>query len=74
MTGGKTIRDHVNEAAATLGGAFTLFVIYGSPFIIFGTISGLGLLEHGPFAPFVLSNSAPNFMHPGATNLAVFSF
>jgi hypothetical protein len=74
MSAGKVERDRLNEAAATLGGALSMFVIYGSPFIIFGTISGYGLYRHGPFAPFLLSKLAPNFMHPGATNLAVFSF
>ena len=74
MSAVKVERDRVKEASATLGGALTLFVIYGSPFIIVGTISGFGLSRHGPFAPFLLSKLAPNFMHHGATNLAVFSF
>ena len=66
-------RDRLHEALSTLGGAIGLFLLFGSPFIILGTISAFGWARHGMFAPFILSNQAPNFMHPAATNLAVTS-
>lgn len=64
-------RNCLDESLATIAGAARLFALFGFPFILLGTISGIGCITHGPFAPFALSDMAPNFMHAGATNLAV---
>ena len=66
-------RNRLDEALATMAGALGLFFLFGFPFILLGTISGIGCFTHGPFAPFALSDMAPNFMHAAATNLAVTS-
>ena len=66
-------RNRLDESLATIAGALGLFVLFGLPFIILGTISGIGCFTRGPFAPFALSDMAPNFMHAAATNLAVTS-
>ena len=64
-------RNRLDESMATMAGALGLFLLFGFPFIIFGTISGIGCFTQGPFAPFALSNVAPKFMQEAATNLAV---
>ena len=64
-------RNRLDEALATLAGGLGMFLLFGFPFIILGTISSIGWLTRGPFEPFALSNVIPKFMTAAATNLAI---
>lgn len=68
-------RNRLSELLATARGAAKLVLIFGSPFLVFGVISLGRIYSSGPFSQFALGDVfIPKLMHPGATNLAVFSF